>query len=1599
MTSRLRRVFATLGKGLGITAVFTTALAGGALLHINTPASRRALEVVVQDALASVFEGSVHISGIDNVGLRGVSIQTVIIRDPAGTEVIAARGVRAETSVPALVRNILGSGDLHIVLPLARVDDANVLVEPNAAGRNSIAAAFTPRPKPPPTEPSRNVHFVLQRAEIGTGHVTGKPDGARPLNADVRHLVGSVHVEPGLVAVDVEPTGVIDRALLPGEIAGTASYHLRVFGPKDDADQTSPSGSRMWANFAGTVGNIETNVRGLLEGDHVELNAHVPRARPEHVKALIPRYPVIDTVAATVDLKGDLPKLAFAIDASTEHHGSARAEGFVSFGVPFRGEVQFSTTAFDPAVLSPTAPSIALTTHGKITADIGALVSIRADVYTSPTQAFGQPIPAVEATAIFDGFAWSGSARISEPGAPTQLTFSTVAPNAPSAPNAPPPSPLLALLPVDPRIRFDLSTAAPSLPKVTRLGGRFRGSASVNASGTAHLKGVDATVRGAVSRFATGTVHVDHGRIQGRVFGPWNNLTVDTRVTADEAAVDAYTMHEASVRVQGSLQSPTVNAQFTDRNGTHIHASARVDPRARAATNIEFQFKNQGLAAQGQVGRISAQNGRISVQGISLTGADLGQVQGSIALVGGEINGTLRGRDIDLAAVRKLLGVPISLSGKTDVDIALAPTKSGRKGHIRVKLRDAAASLITGITSDASFDFDGDRVRGNANVAVRGISEKCAKTIAGIQLQNVDGTVAGPLISAQTWRKFAGSADVHADDWDLSCIAEFVPVGLPISEISGLLDVRFHLDRPREQTYPTLENVAARTHYLTVSVPPLKGTPAWSSRDIDIEVRGHFNGETGHTQANVQLFDDSLLADLNVASTLPLADLATAERRTKAATQTPIAATLSIPRRAVTHLRTLPDIVRNRIPALLGDIAADLYFTGTLHQPSAVVRFRGWDIATPPEQYGVTSPWSVPVTFDTAAFYNGTQANLTAFASHAGNQVLTARADLRAPLDALQSADSPLSVVTGNASASLASFPLAHIPALADYAVAGSLSADIALTNIGADPTLRASVTTRDLTVGDRVRFPVATASVYTSPTKNSNAAEAKIALQDAQGGSFNAAANFQFHLPIAGQTFLQPNEPASLQASFHRFQAAAVEPLLAGSLRQISGVLNGEIAVSTPTLTDLERGSVTAEVTLEGAAAYVPPLGQTFQISGENNTPITLVVKNNRAAVNPILVHGRSGRVHIRADADLLGLTLASARSQISIAESEPLPITLEGSSLGDVWGALNLTAAVRENALAVDVTSNNLHFALASETTRNVQDLAQHPDITFSHATEAPKERVPPPARPLVVTVQLQNAVVTGSGIFISLRTEPNAPARFVLGPRILSTGQIRLQNGSVEIANRKFVLDQGLVQLSEADLANPYVNIGAHWDSPDGARIFVDLIGTIRPFSRDKLRFRSDPPRAQQDILATLLFGSETGGELLNPSTPSRGVQATVGETAVDIGGDFAAQQVNALLGTITPLKGLSTRFGASESGGLKGSLVYQLGDTVTALASYEGGSLSNAPTTTGTQSSVGSLSVDWRFYKNWLIRAKVGARDESTAEDRFTGTVEILWQFRY
>lgn len=223
---------------------------------------------------------------------------------------------------------------------------------------------------------------------------------------------------------------------------------------------------------------------------------------------------------------------------------------------------------------------------------------------------------------------------------------------------------------------------------------------------------------------------------------------------------------------------------------------------------------------------------------------------------------------------------------------------------------------------------------------------------------------------------------------------------------------------------------------------------------------------------------------------------------------------------------------------------------------------------------------------------------------------------------------------------------------------------------------------------------------------------------------------------------------------------------------------------------------------------------------------------------------------------------------------------------------------------------------------------------------------------------------------------------------------SGAVRVKRGHLVLRNKKFELDEGFVRLRPEDPSNPIVFMAAHWDSPDGGRVFIDYAGELKPITDEKLRFRSDPPRSKQEIATIVLFGSDLSS---TPALEGLGIGRSVGGVAAE----FVAGALNDVLGSET----VNALLDVNEAGELRGGVAWRPVDTLTLGATTNRTEATSATTSTTSASSNRTgqqfdLFIDWKLTPRLSLRSSFGGAFfyDGSGQKPSTG-VDLIWQLRY
>jgi translocation and assembly module TamB len=304
------------------------------------------------------------------------------------------------------------------------------------------------------------------------------------------------------------------------------------------------------------------------------------------------------------------------------------------------------------------------------------------------------------------------------------------------------------------------------------------------------------------------------------------------------------------------------------------------------------------------------------------------------------------------------------------------------------------------------------------------------------------------------------------------------------------------------------------------------------------------------------------------------------------------------------------------------------------------------------------------------------------------------------------------------------------------------------------------------------------------------------------------------------------------------------------------------------------------------------------------------------------------------------------------------------------------------------LDVDVPVLHVDMPESSSRDVQALADHPDVTVGIRKQgealsplllsAPEEPRDEDALAWHVTFYLGQDVVVRRGSMMQLAITGKPVVD--LTDKAHVTGEVELRGGTVDVFGKRFEIEHGTAEFDGDEPSNPNVSVTARWDAPDGTRIYADFVGRIRT---GLFALRSTPARSQSEILGALVYGT-TSDTALAPGAAYR-TQTKAADTAGSVAvGSAVSTNVNKVLASVTPLD-ITTRM-TSDAQSPTPEVAVRLSPKVSAQVSYR----TRAPLPTEKQDRM-LLTLDWRFLRNWSIASTVG--------DKGGSSVDLIWKYRY
>ena len=1616
---RARRAMAIAGAIVGTTLLFAGAAITGAVVHLDLPVTRRVVAAQITNALAQSFRGTITIDRIETLGLDGVGGVYATVRDPDGQRVLLVEGLRAAVSVPRVGWSFLaGKGDIDLTITRARVEHVEAALLRDHDGSMTLAHTFEPRlAGPPKPSSSRALKLSIPNAEIPRAWVHGNV-GLPIVDADLEGLVLSVLVWPDKTVLDVHRLSVATRAMPNGANPSGAVVARLVLPTEGDTD--------IQAAFDGAVADIPLRLQGEMVGNAVAATVDVPRVADEKIRALVPDAPIFRPVAAHVDAKGTLPDLAATADLGVGD-GTIHLDARARLEAEIRGDLSLAVARLEPRAFAKDAP------EGTVTATLvakGARAANGAasgvyDLHTEATTLAKQVVPKTAIRGAFTDASVNGKAVIEERGAPTRLDFD-LHPEGAS----------------DRVVDFDVHTTIANLSAVPRIGPVAQGSAQLHAAGKVSLskKAIEARAEAQLARIAKGDLKLEQGFVTARVSGPFDRLGFAATVNGKNLEASGYAFAKLAVTASGPIASPYVTASLErgrdDVPNIEAHASISTGGgvTVRAA---EVTLTREDVTMVTKVARLTSSGGVTVIDGLSVEGVGT-PLQGSARVAPGALSVKARVDDIDLMRVARLFARDkLFGEGHARVDVDLAYAKKSAKGRAAIGVKGAKFGVIE----------EGD-VELLATVDGRNVTTRLDATLGKAGNAHVETTnlvLGGDFGEARSWRTATGSVTIDSTV-DLSKVqASLPPNTLPFERMAGVFTVKGTVAKPGANELPDLDlTIATQGLELTGKTPPpsqevrdvvhpatataAAGTvaaaasasttgddrpatvtaaasppslptpstdasshvetvpqivekptaPPWHSTGVDLQATLHVSGLKGHTDLTAKLVEkDGVLLDLRSSADPDLARIEAGHVAMSTLLQeTPVELHMTVPRR---ELDALPVAIK---PAgVHGAVTLRVDAKGTLAHPTVTLTATG-------EKLAAEMPTTLPLDATATVTYDGARANVSVRALRDGGLLLDSSSvvDLRAADLFARAPGAPLAW-DASSETKLVAFPLDSLAALSGSPIEGCVSGTVSIRDVHQDGKLAAHLDVVKLRLGEAV-FPTGKLDA----TLEGGALKAAVRL-DQTDGFLEAKAGAAVHWGADVAPTLEKAEPVALDLEAKEFRLAALLPFVNGTFSVLDGRMDASVHVKTGKT--VESTHADGNVAVRKARFEMPALGQEMK----NGAARITVEPDGTVRIDELGFDGTSGHVAVTGKAKLEGVELTSAEAHVKIAEKHRIPITIQGVSLGEAWGDIDVTAALSEDekTMNVDVRIPTLHTDLAQSATHAVQDLEPEPTtkigVNRASSSNAPGYQfvlvpIEKPDEPKAVATAEEQAAKTryhvalhlgkdvrlkrGTQVQVYVTGDPTLD----VGDKAQVSGQLTLNQGRLEVFGKRFRIEHGSVAFTGQDPSNPEVIVTAAWDAPDGTKVYVDFVG---PVKTGKIKLRSEPAHSENEIVSLILFGSVDGSGGAAPSQESNGAKAA------GVGGGVATQGLNKALSNITDID-VQTRVDTTDSQNPRPELAVALSRKVTAEIAYNLGL--PAP---GQNPDKTLFILDYRFFRHWSMLTTFG--------DHGSSIVDLVWQYRY
>jgi hypothetical protein len=1264
------------------------------------------------------------------------------------------------------------------------------------------------------------------------------------------------------------------------------------------------------ASLSGSLGTLPVKADFRAHGDELSLHASSPALAPDGVKRLLPAWPILVPLSAEVEFSGRPAALRVRAEASA-NASRVTASGSLALTPALATDLTLDARALDLRLLAADAPSTAFGLVGQLSFHQSPSARVELTARVLDGELAGQHLPETNVHAVYAKNELSGTAAVLDPKLPLDASF-TLSPSG--------------------ALDFHARAQALALRALAPYGVDAEGSANIEVSGAlAHDElalRLDATLRD----LGVAPVGIRSATLHGTLGGS------TARAKELGVALDAKGTHfhlgrvdfpSFELKAEGSLGKQLVTARAGTAGKESLTASTTLAFGGGVTlTDTHAAADLDGVEARLELAEIRAAARSLDVRGLRFELGD-GEIEGSALFADRQKRVELVVSDFNPSPLLPTLGLDAkSLAGRFDGRLSFEEDARHRAARLEAGLENGALGELSPLFGQVTATLDGSELKGRGTLTAASLGR--GNVLARARLEQ------GPL----TFATFAAALDelkVDFSDLDLAEVEHrFAPAAPDLAgHAQGSLWVaRKDPKSPLEAGYELeVRELVPRAQGGKRAAPALK---------VDLASRGSVDASETHVELDVKDADGIWI---RTRAALPRGISRALELmrtgRPDDLLDAPVRAELVALPRKLDHFggaqRSLPR----------GDFSGALSVTGTVAHP----RIEGSLNVSRLAVAGVDSQNEL--------------AALLGYSAEREEYSVSARATAKGVEKFELEGGGHCGWVDHGFGRDFSLESRAHAEHVALAPVGDVLGVKLAGELSG-----RASIAASTSSFEASGDFEVKGLALDRRALGNGSGsfgvhrglAEARLAIADERAKlELSSELGLDWH---GGAPRVDAQRGGNVQAEVRNYELAVLAPLLRAFVSEVRGPINGFASLEwgPEDAKGKRKTKLRANASVSGASFRLAS-----GIGSIQNAEVRAIAENDDKLYVTFSGSASSKEPNVSAKAELAWDGLLPRRVEAEVRTTR-LPVSYEGVLLGTATvdkkaRPLRVVLDLGGAEQRAEVSVPALEFELPPKEDTRLIELSPDPVIRVTDAAAPPEvASVAGETSSLVLTVNLGAAVRIKQPDLLVPVTGKIARG----GDGRLDGALVLPEGGTVSAFGQVFRLKQSSVRFSNQPVELGVLMIQASARTVEGIVVDLDVSGTVQ---KPVVRFRSDPPRSESEIVSLLL------GIRPDDSNAVPGQQ--------DVGGSAMALAMNQLLRN-SPLAGF--QFGETQS---------RTGDTISTVSFrasnkvwVEGWS-TRQNQGTPYEATRSSGVVDWRFAPGFSLRTQLG----------YPSGLEMRWSHRY